>query len=115
MQIERNNEFVWSRFVHGANRTGALRRAQQEWEAAIPMPQPPKPAKDTSGKDALMAALGSLIGATSTKAGLEVCAELDTNTYPAGIKVTDAELAAIAIERHSFHGEWNYTLRPRPI
>ena len=59
-------------------------------------------------------AIVQLIGATSTKAGLEVRAELDTNTYPAGIKVTDAELAAIAIERHSFHGEWNYTLRPRP-
>jgi hypothetical protein len=29
--------------------------------------------------------------------------------------VTDAALAAIAIERHSFHGEWNYTIRPRPI
>jgi transposase len=60
-------------------------------------------------------AIVQLIGATSTKAGLEVRAELDTNTYPAGIKVTDAELAAIAIERHSFHGEWNYTLRPRAI
>ena len=60
-------------------------------------------------------AIVQLIGATSTKAGLEVRAELDTNTYPAGIKVTDAELAAIAIERHSFYGEWNYTLKPRPI
>jgi Rhodopirellula transposase DDE domain len=60
-------------------------------------------------------AIVQLIGATSTKAGLEVRAELDTNAYPAGIKVTDAELAAIAIERHSFHGEWNYTLRPRAI
>jgi transposase len=60
-------------------------------------------------------AIVQLIGATSTKAGLKVRAELDTNTYPAGIKVTDAELAAIAIERHSFHGEWNYSLKPRPI
>ena len=60
-------------------------------------------------------AIVQLIGATSTKAGLEVRAELDTNTYPAGIKVTDAALAAIAIERHSFRGEWNYTIRPRPI
>ena len=55
-----------------------------------------------------------LIGATTTQAGLKVRAELDTNTYPAGIKVSDAELAAIAIERHAFHGDWNYTLSPRP-
>jgi hypothetical protein len=28
-------------------------------------------------------------------------------TYPAGIKVTDDELAAVNITRHEFHGEWN--------
>lgn len=55
-----------------------------------------------------------LIGATTTQAGLRVRAELDTNTYPAGIKVSDAELATIAIDRHAFHGDWNYTLSPRP-
>ena len=59
-------------------------------------------------------AIVQLIGATTTDAGLKVRAELDSNTYPAGIKVSDAELAAIAIERHEFHGEWNYTLSPRP-
>jgi hypothetical protein len=59
-------------------------------------------------------AIVQLIGATTTNAGLKVRAELDTNTYPAGIKVSDAELAAIAIQRHQFHGEWNYTLSPRP-
>ena len=58
-------------------------------------------------------AIVQLIGATTTEKGLEVRAELDTNAYPAGIKVTDAELAAIAIKRHEFHGEWNYTLSPR--
>ena len=59
-------------------------------------------------------AIVQLIGATTTDKGLVVRAELDTNIYPAGIKVSDAELAAIAIERHTFHGEWNYTLSPRP-
>jgi hypothetical protein len=54
-----------------------------------------------------------LIGATTTQKGLAVRAELDTNTYPAGIKISDAEMAALAIYRHNFHGEWNYTLRPR--
>jgi hypothetical protein len=28
--------------------------------------------------------------------------------------VTDAEMASLVIERHTFHGEWNYTLHPRP-
>ncbi len=60
------------------------------------------------------AAIVQLIGATTTKKGLAVRAELDANTYPAGIKVTDAEMAELTIERHEFHGEWNYTLRPRP-
>lgn len=27
---------------------------------------------------------------------------------------TDAEVAAINILRHTFHGEWNYTISPRP-
>jgi Rhodopirellula transposase DDE domain len=54
-----------------------------------------------------------LIGATTTKKGLSVHAELDRNSYPAGIKVSDAEMAGINIERHDFHGEWNYTLQPR--
>lgn len=54
-----------------------------------------------------------LIGATTTEKGLAVRAELDTNAYPAGIKVSDAEIAALAIHRHDFHGDWNYTLRPR--
>lgn len=56
-----------------------------------------------------------LIGATTTRAGLTVHAEADTNSYPRGVKVSDAEMAAIApqLKPHTFHGEWNYTLRPR--
>ena len=56
-----------------------------------------------------------LIGATTTRTGLTVHAEADTNTYPRGLKVTDAEMAAIRpqIEPDQFHGDWNYTLRPR--
>ena len=37
--------------------------------------------------------------------------EIDTNTYPAGVKVTDAEMEAINLPRHDFHGEWNYTIK----
>ena len=54
-----------------------------------------------------------LIAAT-TKAGLTVKSELDTNLYPKGIKVADAEMNAIDLHRHEFHGEWNYTIKPKP-
>ena len=55
-----------------------------------------------------------LIAATKTKAGLTVRSEIDPNLYPAGVKVTDQEMASINIRRHDFHGEWNYTIAPRP-
>jgi hypothetical protein len=58
-------------------------------------------------------AIVSLIGKTTTEAGLRVEAELDTNDYPTGIKVTDEELAAVNLKRAGFHGEWNYTISPR--
>jgi hypothetical protein len=55
----------------------------------------------------------NLIGNTKTKPGLRIHAELDSNSYPTGIKVTDKELAAVKIKRHAFHGDWNYTIDPR--
>jgi hypothetical protein len=51
-----------------------------------------------------------LIAATTTKTGLKVRCELDENIYPAGVKVSDAELEAVNLTRHEFHGEWNYTI-----
>jgi hypothetical protein len=54
-----------------------------------------------------------LIAATTTEAGLKVRAELDQNKYPKGVKVSDAQLAAVNLFRHSFHGDWNYTISPR--
>lgn len=53
-----------------------------------------------------------LIGATTTRTGLRVQAALDQGTYPLGVKVSDAELAAVPITRHDWHGEWNYTIGP---
>ena len=55
----------------------------------------------------------NLIGSTTTREGLRIRASIDENTYAKGIKVTDEELAALAIERDEFHGEWNYRLLPR--
>ncbi len=54
-----------------------------------------------------------LIAATTTKAGLTVQCQLDTNSYPAGRKVSDEEMATLSILPDPFHGEWNYTIRPR--
>jgi hypothetical protein len=54
-----------------------------------------------------------LIGATTTDAGLKVRCELDKNSYPKGIVVSDQDMAKINILRADFHGEWNYTIRPR--
>jgi DDE family transposase len=53
-----------------------------------------------------------LIGATRTATGLTVRAELDTGTYPTGIRYTKAQVDALPITRHDFHGEWNYTFAP---
>jgi hypothetical protein len=55
----------------------------------------------------------NLIGHTTTKTGLRIRSELDTQTYRTGIKVTDEELAAVRLEKDSFHGEWNYTIAPK--
>ena len=55
----------------------------------------------------------SLIGHTTTDAGLKVKAALDRRRYPTKKTVTDDELAQITVRRHKFHGEWNYTIAPR--
>ena len=55
-----------------------------------------------------------LISATTTKSGLRIKAERDWNHYETGVQVADAELAALPLTRHDFHGDWNYTLAPKP-
>jgi transposase len=56
-----------------------------------------------------------LIAATTTEAGLKVRAELDENKYPKGVKISDAQLAAVNLKPHPFHGDWNYTISPTQI
>ena len=56
----------------------------------------------------------NLIGAVTTKEGLTIQSELDKNSYETGRKVTDQQMKSLSIERDAFHGEWNYTLAPRP-
>jgi hypothetical protein len=57
----------------------------------------------------------NLIGSVTTAEGLKVKAALDENTYDPGIKVSEAELAAVNIERDEFHGEWNYRIGPSAV
>ncbi len=56
----------------------------------------------------------NLIAATTTKTGLKLSAEIDTAKYPKGIAVSDQQVASIRLLRDEFHGEWNYTILPRP-
>ncbi len=53
------------------------------------------------------------IAATTTRTGLKVRAELDTSAYETGITVSDRQMGALPLERHDWHGDWNYTLHPR--
>lgn len=55
----------------------------------------------------------NLIAATTTSKGLQVHSELDPRSYPSGIKVSDAELAQVHLQRDKFHGDWNYQIIPR--
>jgi hypothetical protein len=50
------------------------------------------------------------IAATTTGTGLAVHAEVDAGAYPTGVEVSDAQVAALPMTRHRFHGDWNYTL-----
>jgi len=51
-----------------------------------------------------------LIAATTTETGLHIRAERDTEWYPTGVRVSDAEMEALPLTRHDWHGDWNYTL-----
>ena len=54
-----------------------------------------------------------LIASTTTATGLKVYCELDEHDYEKGLGVADEQMAQLNIKRHEFHGDWNYTIRPR--
>jgi hypothetical protein len=54
----------------------------------------------------------NLIGRTQTRTGLRVEAEVDTNIYEQGIKVTDQEMESVRLKKDKFHGDWNYRIEP---
>jgi hypothetical protein len=55
------------------------------------------------------------IAATATTNGLKLHSELDTHTYPPGIKVTDNGFVQVRLRPDKFHGEWNYEIRPSSL
>jgi hypothetical protein len=57
----------------------------------------------------------SLIGATTTRSGLDVYARLDDGAYPKGTQVSDQQLAAVRLTGDTFHPECNYTINPSVI
>ena len=55
----------------------------------------------------------NLITGTTSKTGLAVKSALDTNSYPAGVKISNQEMTKLRLKRDVFHGDWNYALLPR--
>ena len=59
-----------------------------------------------------LAVIVNSIAATRTRTGLRVRCELDPGQYPKGEKITDKQLASLALKRETFHGDWNYNILP---
>ena len=59
------------------------------------------------------ATIVNLISATRTQKGLTVRCVLDRKKYPKKIKVTDEQMHTLRLTPDRFHGDWNYTIRPR--
>ena len=55
----------------------------------------------------------NLVSSTRTKKGLEVHCRIDEKNYPKGRKITNVQMSELSIKRNSFHGDWNYEIRPR--
>jgi len=55
----------------------------------------------------------NLISSTTTKSGLLVQSVLDERVYEKGRKITKAQMAELNLQRHDFHGDWNYTIKPQ--
>ena len=60
-----------------------------------------------------LAAVVNLIGTTTTATGLRVRSEIDKRSYLKGVVVTDEQMEHVKLSPHTFHGDWNYTIRPK--
>jgi hypothetical protein len=54
----------------------------------------------------------NLIARTTTAKGLKVKCRLDRRKYPTGRKISDEEMMRVNVVRNTFHGEWNYVIKP---
>jgi hypothetical protein len=54
----------------------------------------------------------NLIAETTTAKGLRVTCRLDRRKYRTGRKVTAEEMKQVNIYPETFHGEWNYVIKP---
>jgi hypothetical protein len=54
----------------------------------------------------------NLIAGTTTAKGLTVTCRLDRRKYPTGREVSDEEMQRVNLEPNTFHGEWNYLIKP---
>ena len=75
-----------------------------------------EPVAELSDRGVVLRALEvivKLIAATTTRTGLRVRSALDENRYPAGLRVSDADMETLHLRPDAFHGEWNYSLLPR--
>jgi hypothetical protein len=54
-----------------------------------------------------------LIARTTTAQGLTVVCRLDRRKYATGRRISDDEMKTVSLEPHRFHGNWNYSIRPR--
>ena len=59
-----------------------------------------------------LAAVVNLMGTTTTVTGLRVRSEIDNRSYPKGVVVTDEQMERVRLSPHTFHGDWNYTIKP---
>jgi transposase len=57
----------------------------------------------------------NLIASTTTTTGLTVRAKIDPRKYKTKLKVSKDELARLNLHRSPFHGDWNYTIKPREV
>ncbi len=58
-------------------------------------------------------AIVELISNTTTRLGLQVKTAIDSNSYEAGIVVSDDELAQVNLRPSRVHGDWNHSIAPR--
>jgi hypothetical protein len=59
------------------------------------------------------ATIVKLIANTRTSKGLKVRCVLDQRRYPKAVKISDGQMATVRLTPDSFHGDWNYTIKPR--